>query len=96
MSVFQGSLNHTPSGRRKRKTYTNKKKQNVKAFKTYTKSLQYIRDSVSYPSRTNTSVPVKVDRSVEIEISSNYTIAPAYNKGAYQVISSANVRDIGK
>ena len=28
--------------------------------------------------------------------SSNYTIAPAYNKGAYQVISKNNIKDIGK
>ena len=30
------------------------------------------------------------------EISSNYTIAPAYNKGAYQVILKDSVKDIGK
>ena len=29
-------------------------------------------------------------------ISSKYTIAPAYNKGAYQVISQDNVEDIGR
>jgi len=28
--------------------------------------------------------------------SSNYTIAPAYNKGPYQVISKDNIKDIGK
>ena len=27
---------------------------------------------------------------------SNHTIAPAYNKGAYQVISQSNIKDIGK
>jgi len=27
---------------------------------------------------------------------SNHTIAPAYNKGPYQVISSVNLKDIGK
>ena len=26
----------------------------------------------------------------------NHTIAPAYNKGPYQVISSINLKDIGK
>lgn len=30
------------------------------------------------------------------EISSQYTIAPAYNKGAYQVIPRKEVKDIGK
>ena len=28
--------------------------------------------------------------------SSNHTIAPAYNKGGYQVISQSNIMDIGK
>jgi|TARA_R110001592_G_scaffold26326_7_gene98692 hypothetical protein len=26
----------------------------------------------------------------------NYTVAPAYNKGAYQLITKGNVKDIGK
>ena len=32
----------------------------------------------------------------KLEISSQYTIAPAYNKGAYQVIGKNNIKDIGK
>jgi hypothetical protein len=32
----------------------------------------------------------------KLKISNNYTIAPAYNKGAYQVISKENIKDIGK
>jgi len=36
------------------------------------------------------------DASYKQEISSKYTIAPAYNKGAYQVISKDSVKDIGK
>ena len=30
------------------------------------------------------------------EISSGYTVAPAYNKGAYQVIGKSNIKDIGR
>ena len=30
------------------------------------------------------------------EISKQYTVAPAYNKGAYQVINPDNIVDIGK
>jgi hypothetical protein len=26
----------------------------------------------------------------------NFTVAPAYNKGAYQVISKENIQDIGR
>ena len=39
------------------------------------------------------SVPI---RNWRLEESKKFTIAPAYNKGAYQVISSNNVKDIGK
>jgi hypothetical protein len=31
-----------------------------------------------------------------LEESKKFTIAPAYNKGAYQVISKENVKHIGK
>jgi hypothetical protein len=36
------------------------------------------------------------DNSWKVEISKQYTIAPAYNKGAYQVIPRKEVKDIGK
>jgi hypothetical protein len=31
-----------------------------------------------------------------LEESQKFTVAPAYNKGAYQVITRDNVKDIGK
>jgi len=31
-----------------------------------------------------------------LEESQNFTVAPAYNKGAYQVISKSNIKDIGR
>ncbi len=31
-----------------------------------------------------------------LEESKNFTVAPAYNKGAYQVISKSNIKDIGR
>ena len=58
---------------------------------------------MDYPSASsnpsNGHVPTKVDEQNAQErrnVSSNYTIAPAYNKGAYQVISKDNTKDIGK
>jgi hypothetical protein len=36
------------------------------------------------------------DNSWKLEISKKYTIAPAYNKGAYQVIPRDDVEHIGK
>lgn len=35
-------------------------------------------------------------RQEKIDISAGYTVAPAYNKGAYQVISKENIKYIGK
>ena len=31
-----------------------------------------------------------------LEESQNFTVAPAYNKGAYQVINKSDVKDIGR
>ena len=41
------------------------------------------------------NIPVGVTPKKEIH-DHNFTIAPAYNKGAYQVISKQNVKDIGR
>jgi hypothetical protein len=36
------------------------------------------------------------DETYKQEISAEYTIAPAYNKGAYQVIAKDDIVNIGK
>jgi len=36
------------------------------------------------------------ERLMRVSESSKYTIAPAYNKGAYQVIPKSDVKHIGK
>ena len=36
------------------------------------------------------------DQSWKLEASKNFTVAPAYNKGAYQVIPSTDIKHIGK
>ena len=48
----------------------------------------------SIPSLSNT-IPVGVAPKKEIH-EHNFTIAPAYNKGAYQVISKKDIKDIGR
>jgi len=40
-------------------------------------------------------IPVGVAPKKEL-IPHNFTIAPAYNKGPYQVISKSNIKDIGR
>ena len=48
----------------------------------------------SIPSLSNT-IPVGVAPKRKIH-EHNFTIAPAYNKGAYQVISKRDIKDIGR
>ena len=47
-------------------------------------------------SSTNAGKGTAVDNSWKVEISKKYTVAPAYNKGAYQVIPPTDVEHIGK
>jgi hypothetical protein len=50
-----------------------------------------------YPSHTgNSRYEVPEDTSWKAEESKNFTVAPAYNKGAYQVIPHNDVEHIGK
>ena len=39
---------------------------------------------------------LKRDNTEQLRVSSEYTIAPAYNKGAYQVIGEEYIKDIGR
>lgn len=41
-------------------------------------------------------IATSTDQSYKVEASKNFTVAPAYNKGAYQVISKENIKHIGK
>lgn len=94
MAIFQGSMNYTYSGR-KRKTVRSTSKRIVSKG-LYTAPQTYRRDVPNYPSKEDVGFAVVKDSSYKKEISSKYTIAPAYNKGAYQVISRENVEDIGR
>tara|TARA_B100000927_G_scaffold291458_1_gene293782 strand:- start:768 stop:1097 length:330 start_codon:yes stop_codon:yes gene_type:complete len=107
MMHMGGSLRYDMSGR-KRKAY---KKNNPTKRKTVFKSEpmksvpHYRLDEMNehrrkYPS-LNSMAPTsgtKDDKWIrqKQEISSGYTVAPAYNKGAYQVIGKSNIKDIGK
>jgi hypothetical protein len=44
---------------------------------------------------TGTYTPAP-DNSYKVEESKNFTVAPAYNKGAYQVINRNSIKDIGR
>ena len=99
-------MNYTTSGRKKKSQVRRKKRD--KEFKEFdgrssianTRSrhgIEYVsagdnRDSISHVSCFTTEEWKQIRR----EISSGYTLAPAYNKGAYQVISKSEIKDIGR
>ena len=92
--IVSGTNNYTYSGRR-RKVLTNKKVQPV--FKAATKPLLVrAREDKQYPSVPLTKYTPPSDKSYRQEVSKQHTVAIAYNKGGYMVISKDNIRDIGK
>ena len=101
--IINGSLNYDSHGRRRK---TVRKKRTTKQSKW--KSIGAVAqsgerrlctakvESSNLSSSTNAGKGTKVDNSWKLEISKKYTIAPAYNKGAYQVIPREDVEHIGK
>ena len=55
---------------------------------------QSVKEEKAVPNLGNGAT--KPARNWRLEESKNFTIAPAYNKGAYQVITKSNIKDIGK
>lgn len=106
MGMWYGSMTHSYNGK-KRKTAAYRRKKSVPPLSG--KPLQ-VPDHVlerqeaarkhreQYPSLgvgTSKYVPQE-SQDYKKEISKQYTVAPAYNKGAYQVINPDNIVDIGK
>ena len=56
---------------------------------------QRFESSLSDQISLSNDIPVGVAPKKEL-IPHNFTIAPAYNKGPYQVISKSNIKDIGR
>jgi len=107
MGMFYGSMTHSYNGKkRKTKAFSKpRKRSNVSTGETM-KIPQHILDRQAemeafnkrYPSMTSATskyVPNE-DDSWKREESKNWTVAPAYNKGAYQVIPKSNIKDIGR
>lgn len=95
MGMFYGSINHTTSGRKKQQR--GRKKVYKPVFRLLQATDTYRRETPEYKSAEVTRVVThKIEENFRKTISDKYTIAPAYNKGAYQVISRENVKDIGK
>ena len=91
--IIQGSLRHSPSGR-KRKTNAWKKMKRPDFVAQSTKTISTKTPEI--PSSKTTSYKPMKDTSYKLEESKKFTVAPAYNKGAYQVIPRGDVEWIGK
>lgn len=100
-SFYTGSLRYDIHGR-KRKTTSMKKTKKVQEFKPYKAEKTYAQLQMEefnkkYPSWTgDLSYTPAQDDSWKAQESKNFTVAPAYNKGAYQVINKTNIKDIGR
>lgn len=97
MGTMRGSMRYTTSGRRRQKLNHGRKPRTNFPFKELGKPVEHRDEEVEYKSHDSTaSIALKEDNSEKLEVSSKYTIAPAYNKGAYQVIPLDSIKDIGK
>lgn len=95
MAITFGSLRHTTHGR-KRKALPKSKSYTPK-FQELVVEDSCVRETPYYPSASPKGAYTPVaDTTYKVEESKKFTIAPAYNKGAYQVISRKNVKEIGR
>lgn len=94
--IIRGSMNYSPCGR-KRKTNAWRNKRKPKPSVQLKKSAKPIVEKrQEIPSMKTSKYSPPVDNSWKIEESKKFTVAPAYNKGAYQVIPASDVKHIGK
>ena len=101
--IIQGSMRYSVNGRKKKNAHLYRKKRQSNKMTKGAVAQQGERRTCtakvagSIPvSSTSAGKGTKTDNSWKVEISKQYTIAPAYNKGAYQVIPRKEVKDIGK
>ena len=91
--IISGSLRYSPSGRKRNtKAWSKARKPDFVAQSTKTISTK----TQEIPSSKTTSYKPMKDSSYKLEESKKFTVAPAYNKGAYQVIPEGDVKWIGK
>ena len=101
--IIQGSMRYSANGRKKKNAHLYRKKRQSNKMTKGAVAQQGERRTCtakvagSIPvSSTSAGKGTKVDNSWKVEISKQYTVAPAYNKGAYQVIPRDDVEHIGK
>ena len=98
--IIRGSINHTYSGRKRKVTKVKKAQKPFIPLDT-NKSAVFkpapwaVRDK-EFKSAPLTPYKPAADDSYKKEVSKNYTVSIAFNKGAYQVISDPDIEHIGK
>jgi len=98
------SMRYGPSGkRRKTNAWTTKKRKPTitETLKPCVHAIERIeaarKHREKYPSWTgNANYSAPEDQSYKKEVSKNYTVSIAYNKGAYQVIPNKDIKSIGR
>lgn len=93
--MIKGSMMYDQYGRKRKVGNLYKSKKATPNFKKVAKK-QFKRDEENYPSAPVGEYTVPEDNSYKADISKQYTVSIAYNKGAYQVIPKGEVKDIGK
>jgi len=98
--IVKGSINYSPCGR-KRKVKRIKKTRVASGQSTNNSAMRERLTKIKeeqerYPSLESTGYTAQPNTQYKNEVSKRYTVAIAYNKGGYQVISKDNIKDIGK
>tara|TARA_R110000782_G_C14762879_1_gene408319 strand:+ start:305 stop:610 length:306 start_codon:yes stop_codon:yes gene_type:complete len=95
-----GSLRYDMSGRKRKTKALNTTKKYKPAFREMpVKAVPYRREEQNdYKSAplTPSSSNVQVDDSYKREVSKNYTVSIAYNKGGYMVVPNSDLTHIGR
>ena len=100
--IVKGSMGYDQFGRKRKQLRKKTNKPNnkwTKATKSDNSKKVFKEDSsieTKYPSAEVMDYKTPKDTSYKKEISKQYTVSIAYNKGAYQVIPKKEVKDIGK
>jgi len=93
--IVSGSMNYTPSGRKRKVVRTVRKE---RPFIPLRKKVDAPFEALAQSKSKEKFKPFtpSEDTSYRKEVSSKYTVSIPYNKGAYQVIPSEDIDKIGK
>tara|TARA_B100001059_G_scaffold52761_1_gene46589 strand:- start:12159 stop:12446 length:288 start_codon:yes stop_codon:yes gene_type:complete len=94
--IIKGSITYDSFGRRRKTTNTRTQKAKPQSFRGHFP--QYNKDThrEQYPSMAMESYSPVIEDTYKKEVSKQYTVSIAYNKGAYQVIPKSDIKHIGK